>query len=30
VFQKKSGSNAPAKKFAFGIRHLTGRSHLPD
>ena len=30
VLQKKSGSNSPAKKFAFFIRHLTASNHLPD
>jgi len=30
VLQKKSGSNSPAKKFAFYIRHLTTSNHLPD
>ncbi len=30
VLQKKSGSNSPAKKFAFYIRHLTASNHLPD
>jgi plasmid replication initiation protein len=30
VLQKKSGSNAPAKKFAFYMRHLTHSNHLPD
>jgi len=30
VLQKKSGSNSPAKKFAFYMRHLTHSNHLPD
>jgi plasmid replication initiation protein len=30
VLQKKSGSNSPAKKFAFFIRHLAASNHLPD
>ncbi len=30
VLQKKSGSNSPAKKFAFYVRHLTASNHLPD
>ena len=30
VLQKKSGSNSPAKKFAFYIRHLVASNHLPD
>ena len=30
VLQKKSGSNSPAKKFAFYIRHLIASNHLPD
>ena len=30
VLQKKSGSNAPPKKFAFFVRHLTASNHLPD
>ncbi len=30
VLQKKSGSNSPAKKFAFFVRHLTASNHLPD
>ena len=30
VLQKKSGSNSPAKKFAFYIRHMIASNHLPD
>lgn len=30
VLQKKSGSNSPAKKFAFYVRHLVASNHLPD
>src|SRR5271166_675417 len=30
VLQKKSGSNSPAKKFAFFIHHLAASNHLPD
>ncbi len=30
VLQKKSGSNSPAKKFAFYVRHLCASNHLPD
>ncbi len=30
VLQKKSGSNSPAKKFAFYVRHLIASNHLPD
>jgi hypothetical protein len=30
VLQKKSGSNSPAKKFAFYLRHLAHSNHLPD
>ncbi|MGO9486800.1 MAG: replication initiator protein A [Rhodomicrobium sp.] len=30
VLQKKSGSNSPAKKFAFYARHLIASNHLPD
>ncbi len=30
VLRKKSGSNSPAKKFAFYVRHLIASNHLPD